>query len=172
MGDVIRKKAVCYLLFLMALTLLLASYSAIFCAEYTKNNLDVRLMRVSLNSLVDAAENGSLKSFNKDSYTLFYLDGTVIAANHSEYQIGEKIDLHTLSGINEITESSQKSTVDFISPVIKGGKQTGTLLVTVNKADFEAGLANRILPLLPVIFLVAAVCALLIFLFRMIKVDI
>jgi signal transduction histidine kinase len=171
MGNVICKKSVCFLLLILTTTLLLAAYAGIFCIKYAKSNPDVRLMRVSLNSIVNAAENGTLKGFKNDCYTLFGLDGTVIAANRCDYQIGEKIDLHTLSGINEIAENGQKSTVDFISPVIINGKQTGTLLVTVKKTDFEAGLANRILPLLPIVFLIVAVCTLLIFLFRLIKND-
>lgn len=137
MGDMTRKKTEVLLFAAFASAILLALYGLYFCLQFIQYKPDENLIRVAANDAVSAVENGNLAILKNTDYVFADLNGTVLAENHSKYRQGEKIDLHTFSGLRNENISETGAETRFVSPVIKNGRQTGTLLVFINAANYR-----------------------------------
>lgn len=125
---------------------------AVYTAAFSQ--LDEKRMRVDFNTLLQKAETGGLEeSVNTAHCTLFDSDGKVIYSTIPRYTAGESIDLHTLSGLSALHK--EKGMLSYVSPVVRGGRLSGQLLVEVNQADYRMPDRGWLF-LLPLIFLVGA----------------
>ena len=148
---------------------ILAALTIVASTRIASDRLDEGRIRVDFNAIVSKAEDGALDTGTKTSYALFGANGKVLASTLADYQVGESVDLHTLSGLNGIKVSG--GTVTFVSPVMHSGELSGLLLATAPRAVYrELSLPWLVVTLL-VLLLTASAVLLLAFTLRLVKKD-
>lgn len=129
MGDVIRKKMFCYDMVSLLLTLLLLVFLSSAAYYHIGYQGDEREVRVKMNQLLVSLQEGQKEEMEmpadiwkiKFPYCVFDDSGRVMAATMEDYVTGETYDL-SIIGTNRY----------YMTPVIRGGKMAGLLLVDLS----------------------------------------
>lgn len=152
MGKITVKWITC----MCIVSILIVVYYTFYSFSYTSNLVDVSNLRIKYADAVAYAEAGEYEKLNVYEWAIIGLDSNVICTNSSHYKVGQKINLHSLSTGNSINDRVRSN--QFVSPIIGGNSQIGTLVILIQDANKDRN--NRIWLglLLPIIFLSGIIC--------------
>lgn len=135
MGSVEEKRSILYRLkkgirVLDSLCLIFVVILIFIVANNSENQISVQNARILFADAVEDAEHQEYEKLKQYDYYIVDTDGNVIKANHSQYQVGSHVNLHSLStGINFQSESGD---YQFISPLQVDNHQYATLVIEVS----------------------------------------
>lgn len=128
MGDVGLKRKIWIwgvTVILLCLGFLVSALILFSTLDLSKEKLNES--RLTYSQMIAAIEVGDEAAMDAYEACLVMNDGTVMRSTLSEYVVGDKIDLHRFSSIDQ--EGFLKGSSYFISPIVKNQSQQGTLII-------------------------------------------